>query len=61
MSDKLSDAQLKAAEAKLRGKTVRDAIANLDVKEKATVKGVAIAAALMKKRYKFNPVTKTWK
>jgi hypothetical protein len=63
--EKLSDAKIKAAEAKLRGKTVRGAIENLEAKEKAGIKGVAIANAFKtaskKKRYRFDKATKTWK
>jgi len=51
MSEKLTKAQMTAAEAKLSGKTVRNAIKDLDAKEKATLKGVAIFKAVKKGRY----------
>lgn len=51
MSEKLTKTQITNVEAKLKGKTIRDAIKNVDSKEIATLKGVAIAKAVKTGKY----------
>ena len=43
----------------LRGKAIRDAIKDLDAKEKASIKGYAIAKLVKKRKYKL--VNGVWK